>query len=492
MDKETKWQYAKVLISACGMIAASMGLCFYGAGAYYDALSSALGVSLGQSSMMTMFFLIFMALGALVIGWLQRKADYHKLLIGGTLACALSVLAMGFCFNIGTIYFFSCVEGLGAALIGMVPAMAMINNWFDRRKPLASSVALCASALAAAAFSPFFTLCVENLGWRMSFVVQAMVITVLMLPALLWKVPLSPVEAGTLAYGQIHDENHDKKISMPGKVMASLAVIAILSSALTGMPMHFSSYATSLSKSLVVGGQMLSMAMLGNIVFKLAGGFLTDHIKPVLTAGILDLVALAATIGFMICTDSVSDGVLLWISFFFGSCYGISELTLPLLVSGQVGKHHFTPVYALMNFLTSLTTAIVIPVIGFMYDGTRSYFWVFFLCLMFEILILLMVVYMIYEKTADEAVMTKHSRKFIENRRNNAEKRKANRQAASMAADDANAQSDAQRQSVFEQQMTLIDEEPEPDPLHPDQTVILKAEEETKPEPEDNTEQKDE
>lgn len=478
MEKMSKLHYTKVMLSALLMVAASMGLCFYSAGVFYDPVAAGLNMSLGQASSMTTGLLVFMALTAVFVPGLLRRFKLQTLLLIGTALAAGSGVLLGFSFYPITLYIFSAVMGIGAALIGMVPATTLVNNWFEQKKSWTTSIVLAGSALSAALFSPLLATCINSLGWRMGFVLEAILILVLMVPALIWQVQLNPAAVGQVPYGQ--EEAQPKPAAKtPKAILGSFALMAIFSAALVGLAMHFSSLSSSLGASILYGATALSWCMIGNLVFKLLGGWLSDRLKPVLSSGIMDLVALAASIGILISIMTRSASAMAVLAFLYGSVFALNELSLPLLISTRVSRRHYSTVYGLMNFLSTLTTAIAISVIGFLYDSSATYLWILVITIAEEVVIALLIWYLIHDAKADDLVTTSTTRSFIarlraaskrraqeksikaQARKEEAERKKAaDTKEKEKAADDTADSSRQMGDTIFNRQMELIDSEP--------------------------------
>lgn len=466
MEKQEKLQYFKVLLTACVMVAASTGLCFYSSGVFYQPLANGLNITLGQASSSTTFILVFMALTALGVPYLLRAVKLQTLLlIGTTISCA-AVLFISFSFSRYFVYAFCCLMGVGAGLIGLVPATTLINNWFDQKKNWTTSIVLATSALSTALFSPLMAFSVEMLGWRMGFVIQAVLILVLMAPALYWHVPLHPATAGKVAYGQEEVPSNNKK-KAPGELLISFALIAIFSAFLVALPMHYSSLASSIGKSAMIGATALSWCMIGNLVFKLSAGWVSDRIKPVLASGLLDVMALIATVGITILIMMHSGNGLYVLCFLFGSAFALNELSLPLIVSNRVDKRYYSTIYAILNFLSTLTTALMISLVGFMYDKLTSYLWVYIIAIIMEVLIAILIYYLISNEKMDDLVTNDITRSFIERVRDENKKRQMmkmekERQKAfeqkTQGEDGAHLNED-NPSVVFNKQMALFEEE---------------------------------
>lgn len=425
MNKKDKLQYAKVIASACFMVGASIGLCFYCAGVFYDPIAQGLNISLGQVSLSTSFMLGFMALTTLAVPRILKMIQLYNVLFAGTILSACSVLGIAFSLNTYFLYFCSCLLGCGTALIGMVPATTMINNWFEKGKSWTTSVVLAGSALSAAIFSPIMSAVITTYGWRLGVVIQAVLIVALMSPSIYWHLPLHPAAAGQVPYGT--DDTPTERPKTSYLVLICFALIAILSASLIGLPLHFSSIAASLSLSALTGAVAISWAMIGNLLFKLLGGWLSGRLKPILATGLLDIVVLIATIGLLIATLNNAGSTLFILAFFYGSAFALNELSLPLLVSNRVSRRRFSNIYAILSFLSTLTTAIAISAIGFMYDSLQSYNWIYGIAIGEEVVILLLIWYLVHNERIEDLVSDEGARSMIAKIRSVQQTRKTNK-----------------------------------------------------------------
>lgn len=404
-------QYAKVIASACLMVAASIGLCFYSAGVFYDPLARGLNISLGKANLSTTFMLIFMALTTLAVPRILKKIQLYNVMLIGTIVSACSVLGIAFSLNVYFMYFFSALLGCGNALIGMVPATTLINNWFEKGKSRTTSIVLAGSALSAAIFSPLMSAAISTYGWRLGVVIQGVLIVALMAAPIYWHCPLHPAAAGQVPYGTDDVPTERKKTSY--LVIGCFALIAILSATLVGLTVHFSPIASSLGLSALTGAVAISWAMIGNLVFKLLGGWLSSRLKPILATGILDIVALCATIGLWMATMFNGQSTLLVLAFFYGSVFALNELSLPLLVSARVSRRRYSSIYAILNFLSTFTTALAISGIGFLYDNVGTYTWIYGIATAEEVIILGLIWYLIHDEKIEDLVSDEGTRAVL-------------------------------------------------------------------------------
>ena len=83
-----KWTYLSVLIGCCLMAGASMGLCVYSAGVFFEPIATALQVSLGQASLIGTLVLVSMACCTLLLPALMKVLSYRVLMYSGLVLAA--------------------------------------------------------------------------------------------------------------------------------------------------------------------------------------------------------------------------------------------------------------------------------------------------------------------------------------------------------------------------------------------------------------------
>jgi len=95
---------------------------------------------------------------------------------------------------------FGLLAGAGLCLIGSVAFTTVLRNWFERRRGMALSL-LFAGTGAGFAFYPLVALLISSVGWRNTFLVEAIVIAGIVLPLLLLIVRYHPRDKGLVRDG---------------------------------------------------------------------------------------------------------------------------------------------------------------------------------------------------------------------------------------------------------------------------------------------------
>lgn len=388
--KAGRMTYIRVLTITGCMAAVSVGLCFYVSGLMSASISENLGLLPGQTVTMASFFLAALGLGSMIMPALMNRIPFHLLYLAGAILAAGSTLLLSLGMNAGYLYCFSFLQGAGAACIGLVPAVAVINNWFYKRNTWFLSLVLACPALAAAIFAPVFGFCVNAFGWRMSYILLAIVMLLLLAYGLVSPITLEPEGMGASPYGikTLEPVKREKPDKSPASYLAVLVVIALSGAALIAIPQHFSQFASSLGAPVESAAAMLTALMLGNLVFKLAGGLICEKRGIFSASAILSLAAVIGSAGLLAAIYSYSQGAVLFFCFLFGAVYSLAELTVPLLCRQRFGRFRYLSVYGFLYGLMAWMSALSIWLTGRIVDGTSSYLWIWIISLILELLIL--------------------------------------------------------------------------------------------------------
>lgn len=384
-------QYFWILLGCCTMSAASMGVCIYSSGVFFDAVSAGLGLTLGEVSLTTTWTMLSMAIMTLFIPYLFKFVRYRWVLTGAAALCLIGVLGMSFSFNVFWLDFFSILKGVGAACFGLVPVTYIIANWFPGKQDIVTGLAVASSAIGAAFMVWVLGHSVAGLGWRMGYVIQAILVGVLLLPPFLLPYTLKPAGLGLDPYGTAPASlKKGKSGKRTVRNLVYLAIIAVLASFTIAVPQFFGNYASSLGQQVVVGISLLSWAMVGNFLFKVIGGFVAERIGIIYTSLGLALIVLVGDLGMALCAISYSSFTIAAMALLFGACYGLAELCLPLLVSYFFGKARYIRIYSIVSAFSLATAAIAIGMLGNGLDLNNNYGWIWLLVAIFMIAIMAM------------------------------------------------------------------------------------------------------
>ncbi|MCF0259151.1 MAG: MFS transporter [Erysipelotrichaceae bacterium] len=367
--------HLSVLAACCLMAAASMGLSFYPAGLFYEPVSQGLNASVGSVSAVTFFVLLALAVSSLFVPWLLKAVPFKALMGAGLALEAGGTAMMAFAFGPAWLYFCALFQGAGAGICGMVTAAALISSWFYDNHGTRLSIAFAAGAAGAALLSPVLGFCLSSFGWRLTYVIQAGLAALLLLPCLVLPVEAFPERLGQVPSGTLRPEKEACAARFP-KVFSQTVLICVLAALLVGIPQHFGNYALSIGLDLQAGASMLAWAMTGNVVFKLAAAAAGRFCEP--PAALLGLCAVSAAglAGLLISMAFPNRTAVLLPAFLAGSIYGLADLSAPLLIEYYFGRKKYVRLYAALNFAEVMMSAVSISLAGWMYDLALNYVWI--------------------------------------------------------------------------------------------------------------------
>ncbi|MDK1020622.1 MAG: MFS transporter [Candidatus Hydrogenedentes bacterium] len=175
----------------------SVGFLFYSYGTFFLALEKDFGesrfaISLGLACMNIAMGLLAPFLGRAVDQWSIRRI----MLIGA--ACmtagflvASQVTALGqFILLMGTLL------GVGASMMGQLPNLTLVSNWFIRRRGMALGIATMGVSMSGMVMPPVTMWLILNFGWRTTFVVFGCLSSIVVMPLVGLIVVNRPEEMG--------------------------------------------------------------------------------------------------------------------------------------------------------------------------------------------------------------------------------------------------------------------------------------------------------
>ncbi|GAA0363746.1 MFS transporter [Alkalibacterium iburiense] len=370
-----------VMLTLCGVAISAVGLPVMTNGVFIQPIADSLGVYRGTVSVHNTMTLLLKAVMSLYAPRLIRRYTFKKAMIIGTLLAGLSNYFLGWTNQIWLFNVLGTIRGIGTGMLAWVPLTIVINEWFSEKHGLVTSIVLSFSSITGAIFSPIFTSLIQSLGWAQSYRIMGLLIILFALPIILVPFTVNPRESGYLPYGLVEKGEKDsgqartvirreEGVEVSTLLFSLLFIFTLLQTMLIGVPQHFPGFSGTVGWQESVGATMLSIAMISSIGFKLGLGYISDIIGPVKsTVSILSFVGLASIL--LMLTRRVP--ILYIAAFFYGSIYAIPSVSVTLLTKEFFGRYHFTRLYPILAFSTSLGGAISLSLVGFIYDFTGSY-----------------------------------------------------------------------------------------------------------------------
>ena len=380
-----KMKYYKIVIVMCLLTACSIGLCTNSMGVFYNPVSSSLNVLKGDFALSTTlcaFSTAFISLN--ITRWMQRY-NYKKMLIIGFILSTLSTYFMAHATTLKMFYLLGIIRGIGLGTYSTVPVVYILHKWFETKQGFVTSIALSFSGLAGAIFSPLLNYWIEIYGWQMTYKLMALCMVILILPVIFISWQEDPKKCGLSAYGQIVEKeranNEESNFNLFTFSFISMGIFTLMHTSITGISQYLSSYSISIGMLSSMGARMMSLVMIGNIAFKFMIGILSDKIGIVKACRIMININMVSLLG-MLFGSRIQSSLLLYLcAFLFGSIYAVGAVGIPLLTKHFFGAEHYSKTYSVIGFLTNIGSSLSLILIGYLYDFTKTYQYMFMIAI---------------------------------------------------------------------------------------------------------------
>lgn len=156
------WWLVGVVWLIMGVI---VGPIFMGLGVFFVALERQFNWSRTALSLAFSLSRIEGALFGPIEGYMADKVGVRRMVLFGLIILGIGLLLFSLIQNILSFYVVMLVVFAGSGVAGFIPLMALINNWFSRRRATATAIGLTGANLGGI-LVPLVALAVTSIGWR--------------------------------------------------------------------------------------------------------------------------------------------------------------------------------------------------------------------------------------------------------------------------------------------------------------------------------------
>lgn len=383
------------LVVCCLMIASSVGLLTNTSGIFFTPIASELGVGKGAVSMTLTISNISYAFGGLLTVKLIRERNFKRRVLLFSCLYAICTGLLSVCSSVILLYVLNAIRGLSTGIVGIVLVTILINNHFENGVGLATSIALGCSGLAGAILSPILSSVIAYVGWRVTYLIVALLDLLCYLPCVVLPISLNN------KIKDINETSVEQTISTKTVAFTTFLVVAIYSfmiASATALPQHFPSMTLDAS----TGALMVSVSMVVNTTGKLVLGVASDKLgieKSLLVYGILTLSGLGI-LAFL----SSSTILMLVAAGLVGMVYAMSAVG-PVLLSQNSFRESYNAYYPKISLLGTVSNALFTTFVGILYDLSGSYHSSIILVMILTVIALLMVICSIKMKNKSDALI---------------------------------------------------------------------------------------
>ncbi len=392
MGQSGKKHYAWwILVSCCFMFAGSMALINSIISVYVIPVTTSLGVGRGNFTFMLTTQAISIVLSMPVWGniFQNKKININLALTIGAICMIMCPLLCSMATSLPMFYVAGFIGGIGIAACFTMATPVLCGNWFAKKyRGKMIGIASAFAGVSTIFWAPLFRWIIAEQGWQFSYLVNAILMAVLILPWTIFVIKREPADKGLQPYGYSSEEDDAEESKQQMGVKASAALktpafwIVLLGVMLTSLGMGWNNSQSGIAKELlantpeagnaaVVGAAMVSAAALGNLISKLAMGAMVDRCKLGVTFVVFQVVwFLAFVLWFFFGTTSA---FLIAGGFCLGFCNAPSRVGWPMAIRKIFGNADYSKIWGYIATGSSIMGGLATSLMGWCYDFLGSY-----------------------------------------------------------------------------------------------------------------------
>lgn len=308
----------------------------------------------------------------------------------GIVLYALGLFGYSRMTSVVQLYLFSILTGTGFIFSAVIPVSMLVNNWFDKKKGLALSLAFSGLGIGGVIFSNLITYLIESFGWRQAYLTYAIILVVVSSLVVTFIIKVHPSEKNTYVDGvkpmySEHDNLANKavsdeayKVSGPFSsfVRDPFFILLLVGGLFVGLSGNgglgqFPPFMTGLHGA-ARSALIVSIYSGVGIVGKLILGTISDK-YGVRIGTIFGATLSALTYVMALFTDNWSMAIIMAI--FFGLGNGIGTVSAPLVTSDMVSSENYATVYGYTSSALQLGMTFGSLFAASVANATGSYNW---------------------------------------------------------------------------------------------------------------------
>lgn len=281
-EVETPYAWLRLIVSLLLSTIGSVGM--WSAVVVLPAVQADFSVTRADASLPYTVSMILFVVGQILMGRLADRTGVVVPVIVGTVALTLGYIAASFATNLWQfIAAYGLLIGFAGSSATFGPVIADISHWFSRRRGIAVAICSSGSYLAGTVWPPIVQHFTQTAGWRATHLGIGVFCAVTMLPLSVVLRRRAPAARGA------RSSTLPLRARLPGSMspttlQALLMVAGVACCVAMAMPqVHIVAYSGDLGHGVARGSEMLSMMLGFGIVSRLASGWLSDRIGPLIT-----------------------------------------------------------------------------------------------------------------------------------------------------------------------------------------------------------------
>ena len=367
---------------------------------FYVALLEDYPWSRGETAAVQSVALITYSILAPLVGGLIDRLGPRRIVGTGILVLASGLALCAFVKTLVQFYlYYGVVMAAGITCISIVSYSAILANWFEKKRGLASGIAVSGMGIGTFFLVPLSQYFIGLWGWRITFVALGGLVLIILFPLVVIFLRHRPQELGLMPDGLRGDE--DLNNSLPGsmeperpemdwtfkKALEAKSFWALLGLILFAMMGVFIVLVHHVKFLVDTGIDKMTAAMVFGLIgiissgFRIFWGWLSDRVGREL-AYTIGMICICIGVCSLLLIEPLGARVLVYPFFaFFGIGWGV---TAPMFIAAAADLFKgriFGLIYGIMEGGVGIGAAFGAWVPGYIFDKVHSYQWAFAIAL---------------------------------------------------------------------------------------------------------------
>ena len=359
---------------------------------FYVALLEEFGWRRGDSAGVQSMALITYTVMAPLVGGLIDRFGPRRVVTPGILILALGLVLCRTIGNLAEFYiFYGVVVGTGITCIGIVTYSAILAHWFEKRRGLASGIALSGMGLGTFVLVPLSQSFISMWGWRLTFAVLAGLVLIIALPLNALFLRHKPSEVGQCVDGSkngtpLHESGSyatqangnpadwtTRKVMSSGRFWALIGFTFFAIISIYTIVVHGVRFMVDQGIAKMTAAYVLALVGLISSIFRIFWGWLSDRISREMTYTLGIACGCFGVSSFLLFEAHKSFIFIYSFFIFFGMGWGVTA-PMMMAVSADLFKGRiFGLIYGFVEASVGIGAAFAAWVAGFIFDQTQSY-----------------------------------------------------------------------------------------------------------------------
>ena len=309
-------------------------------------------------------------------GWLIQRSRLKILMAAGCFMLGGALVAQALTSSPYVVYTSRTAMGVSLCLVGVLPSIVLVSNWFIRRRGLALGILLTGTSIGGVVIPQIATPLIAAYGWRNAMLFISLLVWAVLLPAILLFVKDRPEDIGSTPDGDTATFQEDRPSSAVFGLTLSQALktplfwTLAMCAAAVFYPIFVSTQQFILQAAKIgltpqQASNGLSVLFLVSVTGKFLFGTLSDRFPPTRVMLICCFVMFTSTLVLINLTASTVFAFL--IPFGFG--YGGTFVLLQRIAADYFGNRDYPKILGLLIVIETVGASIGGLVTGKMADS---------------------------------------------------------------------------------------------------------------------------